>query len=65
MTMANKILYAINVDDVQQVARQELGRELTTEEITEVENHIGDQLDWFGAIATVLEQRIAPHEITK
>ena len=65
MKTKNKILYSINTDDVQQVARQELGRELTPTEIEVVEKNIGDQFDWFEAIATVLNQHIASHETAK
>ena len=65
MKTTSEILYSINNADVQNVARQELDRELTVAELAVVEEHIGAQLDWYGAIATVLEQHIASHEITK
>jgi len=65
MNTTNQILYSINVEDVQQVARRELGRELTAAEIKVVEDNIGDQFDWFGAIANVLDQHIALHETAK
>ncbi len=65
MKATSEILYSINDADVQNVARQELDRELTATELAVVKEHIGDQLDWYGAIATLLEQHIASHEIAK
>jgi hypothetical protein len=47
----NKIIYSINIEDVQNVAEQELGRELTVEELRMVEDKISEQFDWYGAIS--------------
>jgi hypothetical protein len=58
----NKIIYSINIEDVQNVAQQELGRYLTVEELRIIEDKIGDQFDWYGAIASVLDQHITVHE---
>jgi len=63
MKTTDRVLYSINVEDAQKVAQQKLGRELSAAEIAIVEEHLGDQLDWFGAIATVLEQHLVSHEI--
>ena len=60
-----QIIYSITVEDVQRIARQELGREVTDNELKLVEEKLGDQLDWFGAIATILEQHIETHENTR
>jgi hypothetical protein len=58
----NKIIYSINIEDIQNVAGKELGRELTVEEIRIVEDKIGDQIDWYGAISDVLDKYIAIKE---
>jgi hypothetical protein len=44
----------VNVEDIQTVAEQELERELTDEEIKIVEDRLGDYIDWYGSIASVL-----------
>lgn len=54
----NKIIYSINIEDVQNVAEQELDRELTVEELKIVEEKIGDQFDWYEAIASVISMHI-------
>ncbi|MCX5846648.1 MAG: hypothetical protein NTW12_09900 [Deltaproteobacteria bacterium] len=58
----NKILYSIDIEDVQNVAQQELGRELTVEELKIVEDRSGDQFDWYGSIVAVLDEHITTHE---
>lgn len=54
MKSRNRIVYSINVDDIQNVADQELYRELTDKEIEFIENRLGDYLDWYGAIASAI-----------
>ena len=51
----NKILYSINVEDVQNVAMDELDRSLTDEELRLVEEKLGDYIDWSGTIAMILD----------
>ena len=58
----NKIIYSINIEDIQNVAEQELGRELTVEELRIVEDKISEQFDWYGAISDVLDKYIAIKE---
>lgn len=54
MRRKNRIVYSINVEDLQTVAEQGLERELTDEEIKIVEDRLGDYIDWYGTIALVL-----------
>jgi hypothetical protein len=54
MDPRDRIIYSINVEDVQNVAEQELERELSDEEIKIVEDRLGDYIDWCGSIALVL-----------
>jgi hypothetical protein len=46
----NKILYSINVADVQTVAQELIERDLTDEEVLMVSDKIGDHIAWFDAI---------------
>ena len=54
----NKIIYSINIEDVQNVAEQELEKELTDEELKVVESKIGDYIDWYGAIELTINDTI-------
>ena len=51
----DQVLYSLNVQDVQDIAREELERELTPEELLEVENKLGDYIDWSEAIRLALQ----------
>ena len=55
----NKVIYSINIEDVQNVAEQELDRELTADELKIVEEKIGHQVDWYSAISETLDKYIA------
>ncbi|HBR18105.1 MAG TPA: hypothetical protein DD725_10950 [Deltaproteobacteria bacterium] len=46
----DRIVYSINVADIQEVANEVLERALTKEEVILVEDSIGDHIDWFQAI---------------
>lgn len=58
----DKIIYSINIEDVQNVALQEMGRILTSNELEIVEDKIGEQIDWFEAIASVISEYIGQQE---
>ncbi|MFQ5602644.1 MAG: hypothetical protein ACE5HS_05195 [bacterium] len=47
----NKIIYSINIEDVQTVAEEEFGRELTDDELKFVEDKIGGYIDWYDTIS--------------
>ncbi|WAC06436.1 MAG: hypothetical protein OS130_09205 [Thermodesulfobacteriota bacterium] len=53
-----RIVYSINVSDIQQVANEVLDRDLTKKEIRLVENSIGDNIDWFQAIEDAILKNI-------
>ena len=61
MAKRNRIVYSINIEDLQTVAEEELERELTDEEIKLVEDRLGDYIDWYGTIAMVLDEVINCH----
>jgi hypothetical protein len=56
MNARDRIIYSINVEDIQNVAEQELDRELTDKEIELIEKRLGDYVDWYGAIASAINE---------
>ncbi|KUG22449.1 hypothetical protein ASZ90_007779 [hydrocarbon metagenome] len=53
-----KIIYSINVTDIQEVAQEVLDRKLNKEEIIKIKESIGDYLDWFQAIENSINKHI-------
>lgn len=51
-----KIIYSINIEDVQNVAEQELDRKLTEEELRLVEDRLGDYVGWYEAILHAIDE---------
>lgn len=47
----NKIIFSRNIEDLQMVALEEIGRELTDAEIMRISAVLGDYLDWHDAVA--------------
>ena len=45
-----RLVYSLNVEDLQTVANEELSRDLTEEEIRIVEKNLGDYISWHQAI---------------
>jgi predicted transcriptional regulator len=56
-----KIVYSINVTDIQEVAQEVLDRKLNKEEIIKIKESIGDYLDWFQAIENSIHKHITTH----
>jgi hypothetical protein len=56
MKATNRIVYSIDVEDLQNVADQELYRELTDKEIEFIENRLDEYFDWYGAIASTINE---------
>lgn len=65
MINASKIIYSINIEDVQNVAEQELERELGEKELEIIENKIGDYIDWYEAINMALIDNIVTRRTTR
>ncbi|MCX6829767.1 MAG: hypothetical protein NT002_10885 [candidate division Zixibacteria bacterium] len=58
-----KIIYSINIEDVQTVAQEEYGRVLTPDELKKVEDKIGDYFGWYDAIDMLIcDQLELPHK---
>lgn len=51
----NKIVYSINIEDIQNVAEQELERKLTAKELKLVEAKVGDYINWYEAILNAID----------
>lgn len=55
MKIKNKIIYSLNIDDIQTVAEDELERKLNREELKMVQDKIGDHINWFEAISSAIK----------
>lgn len=58
MIDTSKIIYSINLEDVQNVAEEEIGRKLTNKELKIIENKIGDYINWYSAIEMAMQNEI-------
>jgi len=54
----NRIVYSLDVEDLQHVANEELARDLDAEEIKRVEDKIGEYISWYEAIAFAINDVI-------
>ena len=52
------IIYLLNEEDVQNVAKEKLGRELTHDEIKKIIEPISENIDWTDAINIAIGQHI-------
>jgi hypothetical protein len=58
MINKNKIIYQLTIEDIQEVAMQELDRELKKEEIKRIINPIAEKIPWYDAIAEAINEMI-------
>ncbi len=65
MIDSSKIIYSINIEDIQNVAEQELERELGEKELEIIENKIGDYIDWYEAINMAIIDNIVTRRTTR
>ena len=49
-----KIIYELTIEDVQEVAMQELERELSAQEIEKLIDPIAERIPWYDAIADAI-----------
>lgn len=54
----NKIIFSLNVEDIQNVALEEIGRELTDKEMNHIAEHIPDYIQAHEAIAHCIAEQI-------
>ena len=62
MKKKNDIIYSLNIDDIQEVAMQELDRELTPEEIKKLIDPIAEKIPWYEAIADSINEQFGESE---
>lgn len=58
MIDTSKIIYSLNIEDVQTVAEEELERKLTKKELEIIEDKIGEYIDWYSAIDITIRNEI-------
>lgn len=57
--MKNKaIFYSLCIEDIQTVAREQLERDLTQEEIERVKEIVAERIGWYNAISDVIREEI-------
>jgi len=59
MKNKNQPMYELSIQDIQTVARQELGRALVQSELKIIEQHVADRIQWYDIIATLIDEKIA------
>jgi hypothetical protein len=58
VTNSQRIVYSINVEDLQNVANDELSRDLNADEIKMVADRLGDYIPWYDAIVSTINDLI-------
>ncbi|MCG3155458.1 MAG: hypothetical protein DKINENOH_02064 [bacterium] len=58
MKKKDDIIYSLNIDDVQTVAMEEIGRKLSLSEIKSIEDLICDNINWYDAILDAINAKI-------
>ena len=53
-----RIIYSLNIEDVQTVTSEILDRHLSTNEIAQIEDAVAERIDWFEVIADAVSERI-------
>jgi len=54
----SKIVYSLNIDDIQTVALEDLSRNLTAEELKYVIDYLPGYIDWQQAISLVISEAL-------
>ena len=57
MKNKNEIVYRLTVEDIQEVALQELERELTKDEIKRIIDPIAEKISWYDAVADAINEQ--------
>jgi hypothetical protein len=59
----DKMIYYITASDIQEVAIETYGRDLTPDEIKLVQDRVGDFINWYDAIEMAIEEKIQSGEL--
>jgi hypothetical protein len=52
------IIYSLSIEDIQTVALEEIGRELTANEIEKITDLIAENINWYDAILDAINAKI-------
>lgn len=56
--MKNETIFILTIEDIQNVSQQEIGRDLTSNEIQKIRVGIADKIKWYDAIADSISENI-------
>jgi hypothetical protein len=56
--MKVKVIYQKTIEDIQTVAVEEIGRELTDDEIQAIEDTVAANINWYDAVADAINGKI-------
>lgn len=62
-TERDKVIYSLNIGDIQTVATAEIERELTMKEVARIEDAIAENIQWYDAIANAIQEKIKSEEL--
>ena len=61
----NKVIYQLTIEDVQEVALQELERELSAKEIKKLIDPIAEKIPWYDVIADAINETLVTDEVVE
>ncbi len=56
------IIYSLNIEDLQTVALEEIGRELSQDEIARIIDLVATNIGWYDAVANAIRTKIEVEE---
>lgn len=56
--MKNETIYILSKADIQNVAQQEIGRDLTSDEVKKIKDSIAEKINWYEAIAISISEKL-------
>ena len=59
MIDTSRVIYSLSIEDVQNVAEEELGRRASKKELKIIEDKVGDYIDWHEAISRSLNDAVS------
>jgi hypothetical protein len=59
----SKIIYSLNIEDIQTVAKENFVRELNSEEIEKIIDPIADRISWYDAIYDAIKDNLNIKEL--
>jgi len=54
--MKNKIIFSLNVSDIQDVAEKEIGKKLSESEIDTIIEKINNNINWYDIVANSIDE---------